>query len=195
MKTKMKKYGVIAGLGALCLVMVLLIGARFQTDKPVDEPVTKQDEVSLKNPVIDPKIGEPVSHKDAAPGDKPAVVINPVRDREENQGQAISTGTEQTIQPDVKKPEPTEEQLTNPAQTPDGLKVDTPAPEELTNPDKKPPNAPKQPDPPKQPQGGDTQNGKIFIPGFGWVDDHGGGGQGTTDNEMYENGNKIGIMG
>lgn len=42
---------------------------------------------------------------------------------------------------------------------------------------------------------GQRKDGKIFINGFGWVEDHGGGGVGEYDSEMYENGNKIGYFG
>ena len=47
---------------------------------------------------------------------------------------------------------------------------------------------------PDEPQAGDTSGGQIYIPGFGWVENHGGGGSGTVAEDMYENGNKIGIM-
>lgn len=35
----------------------------------------------------------------------------------------------------------------------------------------------------------------VWIPGFGWVKDQGGGSRGTVAEDMYENGLKIGIMG
>ena len=100
--------------------------------------------------------------------------------------------TEQSIQPEVTKPEtPSEEVLTDPTQKPDGTKVESsPVPvehEEVV--------APTEPEPaPDEPQAGDTQNGQIYIPGVGWVQNNGGGGSGTTADDMYENGNKIGIM-
>lgn len=34
----------------------------------------------------------------------------------------------------------------------------------------------------------------VWIPGFGWIEDNGGGNVGTIAEDMYENGNKIGIM-
>lgn len=39
-------------------------------------------------------------------------------------------------------------------------------------------------------------NGKpyVWIPGFGWIEDNGGGNVGTVAEDMYENGHKIGIM-
>lgn len=36
---------------------------------------------------------------------------------------------------------------------------------------------------------------KIYILGFGWIKDDGGGSVGTIAEDMYENGNKIGVMG
>ena len=44
------------------------------------------------------------------------------------------------------------------------------------------------------PKTGDTKDGMIYIEGFGWVVDNGGGGSGTVADDMYENGNKVGIM-
>ena len=44
------------------------------------------------------------------------------------------------------------------------------------------------------PQNGTIQDGKIYILGFGWVDYEGGGTEGIYAEDMYENGNKIGIM-
>ena len=35
----------------------------------------------------------------------------------------------------------------------------------------------------------------IYIIGFGWVENEGGGGEGTYDHEMKTNGNKIGYFG
>ncbi len=44
------------------------------------------------------------------------------------------------------------------------------------------------------PQNGEVSGGKIFIEGFGWIDYNGGGTSGTQADDMYENGNTIGIM-
>ena len=44
------------------------------------------------------------------------------------------------------------------------------------------------------PQNGEVKDGKIYIEGFGWVDYEGGGTSGTQADDIYENGNKIGIM-
>jgi hypothetical protein len=91
-----------------------------------------------------------------------------------------STGTDQSIQAEVTKPaEPSAEAKTNPSQKPDGQKV--------TNSDSSTSSS-------STPKSGDKKDGKIYVPGFGWIDDNGGGGSGTTAGDMYENGNKIGNM-
>jgi len=72
----------------------------------------------------------------------------------------------------------------------------------LTNPNKEPTYEPEQTEvkpqqetPSDTPKHGDTKDGMIYIDGFGWVVDHGGGGRSEYDSEMYENGNKIGYFG
>lgn len=114
-----------------------------------------------------------------------------ITDIETKDNGAIDTGTEQTIQGNPEKPkEPTKEQLEDPTQKPNGEKVETPPEPVNHNKVEKPAETPKKDD---EPQGGDTNNGKIYVPGFGWIDDVGEG-QGTTAEDMYENGNKIGNM-
>ncbi len=43
------------------------------------------------------------------------------------------------------------------------------------------------------PATGDTKDGMVYVEGFGWIPDEGEG-SGTYAGDMYENGNKIGIM-
>lgn len=86
---------------------------------------------------------------------------------------------------------PREEMLTDPTKKPDGTKLEEPpVPVDHESVEK-----PAEPEPdPGQPQAGDTSGNQIYVPGFGWVENHGGGGSGTVAEDMYENGNKIGIM-
>lgn len=81
--------------------------------------------------------------------------------------------------------------LTDPTQKPDGTKQDTP-PVPVDHEAVEKPSEPVAD--PEQPQAGDTSGNQIYVPGFGWVENHGGGGSGTAAEDMYENGNKIGIM-
>lgn len=73
----------------------------------------------------------------------------------------------------------------------------------LTNPDQEPVYEPEQVKPQQTtsetpsdtPKHGDKKDGMIYINGFGWVVDEGGGGEGEYLEGMYENGNKIGYFG
>ncbi len=75
--------------------------------------------------------------------------------------------------------------------------------EMLTNPDQEPVYEPEQVKPQQTtsetpsdtPKHGDKKDDMIYINGFGWIKDEGGGGIGYTDTEMYQNGNKIGHFG
>lgn len=50
------------------------------------------------------------------------------------------------------------------------------SPSEAVPPSSPPPaNSPKTEPKQEQPQGGEKKDGKIFVPGFGWIDDEGGG--------------------
>lgn len=46
----------------------------------------------------------------------------------------------------------------------------------------------------QMPKTGDIKDGMMYVEGFGWVPYEGGGGEGIYADDMYENGNKIGIM-
>ena len=99
---------------------------------------------------------------------------------------------EQSIQPDpTRSAEPEAEVLKNPAQKPDGTVLTEPPVsvphERVGNPEETKPQ-------PDGPQAGDTNGSQIYIPGFGWTENQGGGGSGISAGDMYENGNKIGVM-
>lgn len=172
---------------AVCLVLcaaiaILTLGSRKPVEPPqADEPPpTSTDRVTV-NPII-PAEGAKTAGQQSAP---------PERDDEEIGD--TPAGTDQTIQPEATKPpEPSDEQLADPTKTPDGEKVtSTPTPVDhgaVASPSPSPsPSA-------GQPQHGDTKDGMIYVNGFGWIQDEGGGASGTIADDMYENGNKIGIM-
>lgn len=57
-----------------------------------------------------------------------------------------------------------------------------------------PTNTP-EPEPPLEPEVTNTSSeNMVYVPGFGWIESHGPN-QVTYAEDMYENGNKIGIMG
>ena len=180
---KTKRRLIVASGLIISVILIVLITNQLKKE-PIEDAVLpnqsiETNDIILEKPVITEKEDEIIV---------PEIEI-PNTEKADNGG--IDTGTEQTIQGDVEKPkEPTKEQLTDPTQKPNGEKVETP-PEPVAH-DKveKPTETPKSND---EPQGGDTNNGKIYVPGFGWIEDVGEG-QGTVAEDMYENGNKIGNM-
>lgn len=195
---KTKRYLAVGGGSMICIALIAVISLQFgknssgedvlpEGSRPVTEIIVNPSVIQTEESGEELETGELVIQPEtAAPsgaGETPA----PVDSRP-----AQTDQTEQSIQPDVVKPEaPSEDVLTNPTQMPNGTKLETPpVPVEHEA-----VVAPAEPTPaPGEPQAGDTKNGQIYIPGFGWVQNNGGGGSGTVAEDMYENGNKIGIM-
>ena len=192
---KTKRYLAIGGGAVICIGLVAAISLQFGK-MPAGEDTLPEESSAVTEIVVDPgevQIEESDSAADlvikpeTGTETEPEETAYPVDSRP-----AQTDQTEQSIQPDVTKPEePSEDVLTDPTQMPDGTKVETPPTpvghEHVVMPTEPTPT-------PGEPQAGDTQNGQIYVPGFGWVENHGGGGSGTTLDDMYENGNKIGIM-
>lgn len=195
MTEKTKQYLAIGAGGVVCVGLLAAIGLQL------GKPPAKQDKPTEQSSAVSQMVVEP---------SKDALETNPVikpndKDQESNSlanGQQTAAQpvdhrlpqtdqTQQNIQPDVAKPQPpSEETLTDPTKKPDGTPVDTP-PEPVEHEKvEQPQELPAQKD---EPQGGETQDGKVYLPGFGWVTETGG--TGTTADDMYENGNKIGFMG
>lgn len=190
-----KRYLAIGGGAVICIGLIAAISLQFGK-APAGEDTLPEESSAAAEIVVDlSDVQEEETNADEE------LVINTetstaVKTEEGTQPvdsrPAQTDQTEQSIQPDVTKPEkPSEEILTDPTQKPDGTKVETPPVpvehEEVITPPETTPAA-------GEPQAGDTQDGQIYVPGFGWVENQGGGGSGTTADDMYENGNKIGIM-
>lgn len=183
MNDKTKKWLFIAGGLALSAVLVVAIAGQFRTPPTQDVDIPPQSSSSQDVVVDTPDIAEKENN----------IEVPPIQIPEESESaNGVDKGTEQTIQPDVpEKPTYTEEELTNPEQKPNGDKVtDSDKPQDHDKVEK--PVTPPKTD--NQPQGGDEKDGQIYVPGFGWIDDIGEG-QGAVADDMYENGNKVGIMG
>ncbi|NYB73104.1 hypothetical protein HZF24_03005 [Sedimentibacter hydroxybenzoicus DSM 7310] len=180
---KTKKWLTVTGCLALCVVLVALIGQQFQSPKPVDDSLPPQSS-GVSDVTIDPKV--PDSTEKVISVTPPDVTQPPSTDNG-----AVSSGTEQTIQGDASKPEYTEEQLKDPTHKPNGEKVteqDKPVDHDKVE---QPKDTPKND---SQPQGGETKDGKIYVPGFGWIDDEGGGGQGTVGESDGDINKQVGNM-
>lgn len=193
MTEKTKRNLAIGGGAVICIALIAAIGLQFGK-APAGEDVLPVDTPPASEVVVDP--GEAATGKTE---EKELVIETGSKETEPETDStkpvdarpAQTDQSEQSIQPEVTKPaEPEETVKTDPTQKPDGTKVETPpAPvehEEVVTPTETVPVT-------DQPQGGETQGGKVYLPGFGWVTDTGS--DGTTADDMYENGNKIGEMG
>ncbi|HBT63652.1 MAG TPA: hypothetical protein DEB10_03190 [Ruminococcaceae bacterium] len=181
---KTKKRLIITGCLALCVVLVTLIGQQFQSPKPVDNPLPPQSS-EVSDVTINPNaLGN-------AENEKEVIVTPPDTTQPANtENGAVSSGTEQTIQGDATKPEYTEEQVKDPTQKPNGEKVAEPPKPVDHDKVEQPKDTPKND---SQPQGGETKDGKIYVPGFGWIDDIGDG-QGTTVDGDGDINKQVGTM-
>ena len=182
---KTKKRLTLAGLGVLSIVLVVAIAAQFRTGTPMDG---KGNASSAASDASVPSISAPET-TGSSPDVSVPVVSAP--DTASQNGGAKDTGdssgTDQSIQAEVTKPsEPSSEAKTNPNQTPDGKKTTKTDGGTSTADSSSEPSTPK--------AGDKNSKGQVYFPGFGWVDDEGGGTSGTTAGDMYENGNKIGNM-
>ena len=201
---KTKRYLAVGGGVLLCIGLIAAIGLRFGSG-PVTEDVLPAETSALTEVMVNTaevekeESGElemetsvPVTGLETASMAASEEMDTTVPGSD---GRPAQTGREeQSIQPDVEKPDaPEEEVLTDPVQKPDGTKVETP-PAPVEHDAAETPEIQEPAQTPEEPQAGDTRNGQIYIPGFGWVEDHGGGSSGTVSEDMYENGNKIGIM-
>ena len=154
---KTKKWLVVAGGLALCAVLVVAITGQFKTEKPTDAPLPSQSS-SASDVTVDP------SAPDSAEKEKDVVIQIPdATPPASSDNGAVDTGTEQTIQGDVTKPEYTEEELKNPDQKPNG----EPVTEADTVQDHDKVETPVTPPAPSKPSGGNS------IPGFDNVPDGG----------------------
>lgn len=198
LRSKQKKWMMIAGGAVICIVLAAAIGSQFRKQPGVKDVIlpeeTEQPPVILADIPYQADTGLEGTEGDNTE-EKTEVVIRTGAGSMEETGEALPPQTdkeEQKLQEEVTKPEDVpEEALHDPTRKPDGeIMEEEPVPEEHEE-----GTRPEEPVVPEgTPQAGDTSGGQIYIPGFGWVENQGGGASGTTAGDMYENGNKIGSM-
>lgn len=212
MTEKTKKTLVISGACVICAALLTGIGLRFAAGDSLAKKASVKTRTEQTEPVvnIDSTATTPKPSTEKLETTK-FPTVKDLRTNKTDSGEtadpsagAVDTGTEQTIQPDPVKPSitPPPPQPSAPAYQsgPDHTEEDVPQEERnLEEPpvyEETPVYEPPQPTPvPETPSAGSTNSGgQVYVPGFGYVSD-GGGNQMTTDTNMYENGNKIGIMG
>lgn len=173
-----KKRLIIAGIAAVCVLLLwgiskVLYKEPVQTLPEENKPT---EEVEL---TVDTEATGQVQEESEGNEETKELVI------ETEDGNNVESG-EQEIQ---QTPEKTEDDKPEepPALTEDSdtTKKDTPPVYEEPEETKKPTD--------DTPKTGDTKDGMVYVEGFGWLPDEGAG-SGTNADDMYENGNKVGIM-
>ena len=181
MTDKTKRIILIAAGVLLCAALVVGIVSRLAAVPMPIDPAIPDDTPDTKDPVVN--ISDPKVKVDSkTDGER----HDPGRD-------ADSSGTEQTIQGTPTKPDAPE----HPGKTEKDHAADD-VPDADRNKETPPTYKPEQTEgkpQPTEPAGGSTNDaGQVYVPGFGYVTPSGPNDGGTL-NDMYENGNKIGIMG
>ena len=179
MKDSTKKRLIIAGLAAVCVLLIFGI-SRVLYKEPVQElPKESKPTEEVELMVDTEETGQVQKKTESTEETKELVIETEIENSVKSGKQEIQQTPEKT---EDEKPEESPA-LTEDADT---TKPDTPPayeePEDTTPPAD------------DTPSHGDTKDGMIYIDGFGWVLNEGGGGSGSTADDMYENGNKVGIM-
>lgn len=191
-KAKAKKNLVIAGTSLVCAALVCVTVSRFAAEQnaPPDRTYAETEPAEIVTTVVttsppdikEPEITMTVKSEKAA---ETTAVSKPEFPAETKPMTEVDRSFEEITKPATEPPPPAVEDeaaLTDPAAHPEyepPQTTVTAAPEPKND----------------TPKHGDTKDGKIYINGFGWVEDEGGGGTGYVDTEMYQNGNKIGSFG
>lgn len=203
MTEKAKRLLLIAVCCLLCAVAAIGIATRFGGNAVISSGVVSDTQPESDDLTVnidgDQTSTIPNTNPDKQTDVDIQVQVPDKPDTDPAQG-ADSSGDKQTIQADPIKPEAPEkpEAPTGTTIMPDDHDAEDVPEEERRTDDEEPPayeNPPTAPPSATDPPAGSTNNsGQVYVPGFGYVDNSGENHGGTLD-DMYENGNKIGIMG
>ncbi|HEX2925304.1 MAG TPA: DUF6550 family protein [Ruminiclostridium sp.] len=179
MKKKQIKWLVVTGLGIVCIILIAVIASQFRTKAPKDTAEASPSAAQVNQVVVTP-----------TEASKTEQDIQDSKSSEATSAQipntAVSNGTKQTIQPDPVKPKaPT---ISKPKVQP---KVTPKAPDSAKKPVSKQPGSPSGK---TEPKGGEKKDGKIYVPGFGWVKDNGGGSKGEVVGSDGDINKQVGSM-
>ena len=179
MKDSTKKRLIIAGLAAVCVLLIFGISKVLYKEPVQTLPEESKPTEELELVVDTEETGQVQDESESTEETKELVIE---AETENN----VESG-EQEIQPNPKKTE-NEKPEEPPALTEDADTTEPTTPPAYEEPEDTTPPAD------DTPSHGDTKDGMIYIDGFGWVPNEGGGGSGSNADDMYENGNKVGIM-
>ncbi len=191
MKANVKKHVIIASLSAVCVAMVCVIAAQFNTKLPSVEGAaneTTEAEIIVEITANSKENNKPAVTDKNAVDNENAAETGDIQHEDfiKNDGIEVDQSFEAATKPEAALPPPEVNDiaaLTNPAEPPKYEPEQVEIKPQVTDP------------PSDTPKHGDKKDGMIYINGFGWVVDNGGGGTNEYVYDMYENGNKIGYFG
>ena len=183
MTEKAKRTGLIIAGILLCAALVIGIAGRFTSAPAAEDPTISDNGPDTKDPLVN--IDTPDVNVE--------IKTDTSTDKNDPGNDADSSGTEQAIQGTPTKPD-APESLSKMEKDHAADVVPEADRNKETPPTYKPEQTEVKPQP-TEPAGGSTNDaGQVYVPGFGYVTPSGPNDGGTLD-DMYENGNKIGIMG
>lgn len=202
MTMKTKRNLAVGGGTVLCAVLAILIAARFAHEPEAAVPdasgTSSASTISVEISTAKHEETKPIEIE--KPAESIIIPDNSTTAESDPEKEATDFIKDGGIEINQDLPEPEKAESAPQNESPEPPKIEDE--EMLTNPDKEPTYESEQTEVKPQPETisdtpkhGDTQDGMIYINGFGWVKDEGGGGIGYTDTEMYQNGNKIGYFG
>ena len=188
-----KKRLLISGLAILCVVLVgivvSIVGGNVKNDK-----TSITDEIGSNVDVEEIKGDDKADDKaDGATG----VAVPEITETPAGGKESQTAGNENLVL-DISKQQDVEVPITKPQQKP--AEPEKPVVKDeaaLKNPDTPPVYDKKQTTVEKKssaPKSGDKKDGKVYIPGFGWVVDEGGGSQGEVIGSNGDINKQVGIM-
>ena len=193
MKANVKKHVIIGTLSAACIAMVCMIGTQFRTEIPSteDEQIKEStsSEVTVEVITNAKEEKEPAVTNNTVKNEPSAEIVGSGKIKHDdfisNGGveinQSFNESTKSTAPP---PPEiDNREALTDHSEPPKYESEQVEIKPQITEPTS------------DTPQHGDKKDGMIYINGFGWVPDEGGGSKSEYAGGMYENGNKVGFFG
>lgn len=165
-----KKVLAVAGISAACVALIVGISYRFS--------VEGAQSTDTMTPSSSAAGGVMVAAIETDSGDTQST--SSVSSEPASSQAASSSKADQVIQPDVSKSAAPSSKPQAQGSTSDPAKKPTYSSKDTT------------PSSSSEPSGGETKDGKVYLPGFGWVTNTGGSGR--TASDMYENGSKVGKM-
>lgn len=188
---KTKKITVIAALAAVGILTVTGISLCIYKDAPQKVEIAEAEEVEDRVDIPENNPTVTAAEDDVTAETEEMVVSTEVSKETETEKTYVQSIQQTPVKTEDQKPAEASTEEAKPAESDKaGKSEDTKKPaEQQPQPQKEQPSGNTD-----SPQHGDIQGDKIYIDGFGWIDYNGGETVVIPADDIYENGNKIGIM-